>query len=72
MGFKETKMRSFVKSGTFRIIVIIADLIVIYALTKEVTTTLALTVFTNFSSTFLYFLHERFWNQVTWGRRKTG
>lgn len=48
--------------------IIIADLIVIYLLTKRVTTTIALTILTNVVSTVFYFLHERFWNRVTWGR----
>ena len=69
MMFKATKQRLIVKSVTFRIIVIISDLIVIYLLTKRLSTTIALTVFTNLASTILYFLHERLWNHVSWGRQ---
>lgn len=68
MKFKETRIRSIVKSLSFRTLIIIADLIVIYLLTKRVTTTIALTILTNVVSTVFYFLHERFWNRVTWGR----
>jgi uncharacterized membrane protein len=71
MKFKETNTRSITKSLTYRIIVVIADIIVIYALTKKITTTIALTVFTNLSTTILYFLHERFWNGIAWGRQRT-
>jgi uncharacterized membrane protein len=70
MKFKETNTRSITKSVTYRIIVVIADTLVIYALTKKVSTTIALTIFTNLSTTVLYFLHERFWNGIAWGRQR--
>ena len=72
MKFNETRRRSITKSITFRIIVIVSDLVVIYLVTKRVSTTIVLTVFTNIASTLLYFLHERVWNGVTWGKRKLG
>ena len=70
MKFNETRRRSITKSITFRIIVIVSDLVVIYLVTKRVSTTIVLTVFTNIASTLLYFMHERVWNGVTWGKEK--
>lgn len=70
MRFKETKKRSITKSVTFRITVIVSDLIVIYMVTGHVETTIALTIFTNLASTILYFSHERIWNAIEWGRRR--
>lgn len=70
MKFKETKERSVVKSVTFRILVIISDLVVIYILTRKITDTIAITIFTNVASTVFYFLHERLWNNITWGRQR--
>jgi adenylylsulfate kinase len=66
--FKETKKRSIIKSVTFRIAVILADLVVIYILTRRIDTTITLTVLTNIASTILYFIHERAWDGVSWGR----
>ena len=60
--------RSVVKSLTFRVLVVIADLIVIYLITRRIDTTLTVTIFTNLASTALYFLHERVWNKIQWGR----
>lgn len=70
MRFKETKQRSITKSLTFRTLIIIVDLIIIYLLTKKITTTISLTILTNLASTTFYFLHERFWDRIAWGRQK--
>lgn len=71
MKFKETQKRSIIKSITFRIAIILADLAVIYILTRRIDATIELTVFTNITSTILYFAHERVWNGINWGRLKT-
>lgn len=68
--FKETKKRSVTKSITYRILVIISDLVVMYLLTRQVATTITLTVLTNVASTIFYFLHERVWNSVSWGKQR--
>jgi uncharacterized membrane protein len=70
--YQATKQRSIAKSVTFRILVIISDLVVIYAITKQIGATIALTVFTNLASTILYFAHERIWNSIAWGRQRDG
>jgi len=68
--FKETNRRSLIKSITFRVLVVLSDLIIIYALTKKVAATIAITILTNVASTIFYFLHERFWNKIKWGKIK--
>lgn len=70
MRFVETQTRSITKSVTYRILVIISDLVVIYALTHRVFDAVAITVLTNIASTIFYFLHERLWNDIAWGRRR--
>jgi uncharacterized membrane protein len=64
-------MRSAVKSATFRIIVIISDLVVIFLITHRVEQTIVLTILTNIASTALYYFHERVWNLVNWGRLRS-
>ena len=71
MRFKETRKRSITKSVTFRILVIVSDLIIVYVLTHRVIDTVAITVFTNVASTIFYFLHERLWNNIGWGRQRS-
>lgn len=68
MKFRETRKRSAVKATTFRVGVVITDLIVIYLLTHRLDATIAITVFTNIASTVLYFVHERIWDGIRWGR----
>lgn len=68
--FTESQGRSLTKSLTFRVLVIISDLIVIYILTRQIATTIAVTIFTNLASTTLYFVHERVWNSIKWGRQR--
>lgn len=56
--------RSFAKSITFRFIILVADFIVIYLITHRIDVTVGVTLYTNISSTLIYYLHERFWNKV--------
>lgn len=60
--------RSLIKSITFRVVIIIMDLSIIYLLTHRLDITLGVTIFTNIGSTILYFLHERVWSKINWGR----
>ena len=60
--------RSLVKSITFRATVVITDLVVIYLITHRIDTTLTVTILTNLASTATYFIHERIWNRIEWGR----
>ena len=68
-GQFETHQRSIVKSLIFRAVVISSDTTVIYLLTHKVTETIGLTIATNLASMTLYYLYERIWNSISWGRR---
>lgn len=60
--------RSIVKAITFRTLILCSDAIVIFLITHRWDTTLGLVVATNLASTALYFIHERVWNRIQWGR----
>lgn len=62
------RRRSLVKSISFRVLVILSDTIVIYLITHRFDITVGLVVATNLASTVLYFIHERVWNKISWGR----
>ena len=64
----ETHERSVAKSLIFRVVVVISDTTVIYLLTRRVSQTISLTIITNIASMTLYYLYERIWNQIKWGR----
>jgi len=63
----EQHKRSITKSVTFRIIVIISDMIIITAVTHRYDLAIGVTVATNLGSTILYYLHERVWAKIKWG-----
>jgi uncharacterized membrane protein len=68
MRIYEKNLRSFVKTVTFRSLVVISDSVILYAVTRRVEVIVAVVVFSNVASTILYFLHERIWNKVGWGK----
>jgi len=63
-----TKKRSLVKSLTWRVLAIIVTFASIYFLTGEVGTATAGTVLTNGINFVLYYLHERAWLKISWGK----
>ncbi|MFA5894221.1 MAG: DUF2061 domain-containing protein [Candidatus Shapirobacteria bacterium] len=66
--FSENLTRSIIKSITFRILIICSDSIIIYSISHRLDLTLGVIFFSNLASTILYFIHERTWNSVHWGR----
>lgn len=72
LKFKEKKLRSFVKATSYRIVIITADSLLIFLLTHRLQLALEVVVVSNLYSTGLYFAHERIWDQISWGKIKTG
>lgn len=66
---KDLHKRSITKSITFRILVIIADFIVIFAITRSYNIAVGVLIATNVVSATLYYIHERVWNNIQWGRK---
>ena len=60
--------RSLAKAVTFRSLVLCSDAVVIFLATHSWDMTVGLVIATNLASTILYFIHERAWNKVQWGR----
>jgi len=61
-------LKSIVKTITWRIIGTLDTIIISYILTGEFTVALSIGSIEVFSKMFLYFLHERAWAQLRWGR----
>jgi len=62
-----TTKRSLVKALTYRAVIVILDVSVIYLLTRRVDLALGFTVISNIYTTVGYFIHERVWNKIQWG-----
>ena len=65
---KEMLKRSIVKTVTYRVFIIILDFVAIYVLTGKVTVALGFMLVSNLYTTVVYFLHERLWNKIQWGK----
>jgi uncharacterized membrane protein len=63
-----TKKRSLTKSVTWRIISVIVLSMVSFSVDKDVKAALYITIVYTLVQVFLYFVHERIWNKITWGR----
>jgi len=61
--------RSIVKTVTYRILILVTTYIAVYFFTGRHDTTLVITLTSNLFSTVLYFIHERVWNTIHWGRQ---
>lgn len=67
----ETKKRMATKALTFRFVILVADGIVVYAITRELQLALTVMVVRNVFAMALYYLHEEYWNKIKWGYKKS-
>lgn len=66
----EKHSRSLFKSISYRIVSITADSIAAYFFTRDATLSAGIVLVVNGYSTVLYYLHERAWANIHWGRIK--
>lgn len=64
----ESHKRSIIKAITWRIIALIVTLLVSYIWLGEWGSSIALAITANGIKILLYYLHERGWNLLSWGR----
>jgi uncharacterized membrane protein len=60
--------RSLVKTITFRLVIVFADMLIVFAITHRYDITFGYVVLTNIFKGIIYFFHERAWDKVDWGR----
>jgi len=60
--------RSFVKAVTWRLTGTFDTFVLTYIITKKIKFALAISATEVFTKIFLYYVHERIWNKVKWGR----
>ncbi|MFH1519470.1 MAG: DUF2061 domain-containing protein [Candidatus Omnitrophota bacterium] len=66
----EQPKRSAIKALTWRIIGLLVTVIVVYIYSRDIKEALIIGVSANFVKIFLYYIHERIWNRVKFGRVK--
>jgi adenylylsulfate kinase len=69
MHFYEGHGRSLTKAITFRLCILASDLSIILFITHKFDQAIGLILLTNLASTAIYFIHERVWNQIHWGKK---
>jgi len=64
----ESLSRSVTKAITYRLVIIVLDFSIIFLFTKKVEVALGFMVLSNIYTTLVYFFHERFWDNISWGK----
>jgi uncharacterized membrane protein len=65
---KDTFKRSIVKSIGYRLIIVILDFTTVYIFTGKVNIAVGFMLVSNAYTTVVYFLHERIWDRIKWGK----
>lgn len=66
--FFESYHRSLTKAISFRLVILAVDGLIVFGLTQNVNLTVEILTVTSVLHTLLYFLHERSWNEIHWGK----
>jgi len=64
----ETLKRSILKTISYRVVILILDFGTIYIFTGKLKVALGFTIISNIYTTIGYFLHERIWDRIKWGK----
>jgi len=64
----ETLKRSIVKTVSYRLVILLLDFGSIYLFTRQLKIAVGFMVISNVYTTIGYFLHERIWEKIRWGR----
>jgi len=67
---KIQRRRSFTKAVTFRVVIVALDVPVVYLLTGRLDLAVVFTVVSNLYASIAYYMHERIWNKIGWGKTK--
>ena len=65
---KDTHSRSFVKAVSWRIVAFVGLGLVTYTFTRNWVQTSLITIVYNVVELGIYFVHERVWENITWGK----
>lgn len=67
---KVTKVRSITKSFSYRIFGTLSSFAVAYVLTGKADLSALIAFWETVIKIYIYYMHERVWNKVRWGRVK--
>jgi len=64
----ETLKRSLTKTISYRVIILSLDFTTVYLFTGKIKIALGFMIVSNTYTTIGYFLHERIWDRIKWGK----
>ena len=64
----EHPKRSIAKAITWRVIAFLVTILAVYAYSKDIKESLVIGISANTVKIFLYYIHERIWNRIKFGR----
>lgn len=67
---KIQRRRPFTKTVTFRVVIVALTVPVVYLLTGRLDLAVAFTVVSNLYASIAYYMHERIWSKIHWGKTK--
>lgn len=65
----DSSIRSIVKTVTWRLTGSSATFLIVYLITGDLISSGGVAVIQMIANTILYYLHERVWNKIQWGRK---
>jgi uncharacterized membrane protein len=68
MAFHETKARSVVKTILWRVIATLITWAVLYMFTGQIRESIEITVVAAIAGIIAYYIYERVWNKINWGK----
>lgn len=66
--YEEKLKRSLVKTVSWRVVGTIATIVISYLITGTLTLAFSIGIIELVSKLVLYFIHERAWNKIKWGK----
>ena len=69
---EETLTRSIAKTLSYRVLILICDFTTIYLFTGKIKVAAGFTIVSNVYTTIGYFIHERIWDKIKWGKNIFG
>ncbi len=68
LAFRESRLRSLVKSLAYRIISVAGTGILVWLATENMRETIFITLIVQVFLVILYYFYERIWDKIKWGR----
>jgi len=66
----DTKLRTIVKTFSFRVVATITTMAVVFVFTENLILVGMIGILELVSKLLIYYLHERTWENISWGRKK--